>query len=304
MVLLISILVFVSVAIMAYWLEQAIFGQYTVSRRVSGLIGSEVGIRQVELNRPLAQRVIAPLLTGISTRVAKNLPSTWRQRLQRDLQKAGNPANMGPAEFMAVKLVLPLLLASLGAIAFLGDGWNIKVLPIIALALLAGWLLPDLYLRQRTEQRRQKISKSLPDIIDLLSVSMEAGLGFDGSMAQVVEKGSGPLVDEFRRVLQEISMGRSRRESLKDMAARVGMEEVSTFVNAVVQAEQFGVGIASVLRQEAAHMRVLRRQAVEEQAMKAPIKMLFPLIFFIFPFIFVVLLGPAVIQVLTALQAI
>ena len=143
--------------------------------------------------------------------------------------------------------------------------------------------------------------RSLPDVLDLLTISVEAGLGFDAAVLRVTEKLGGVLGEEFSRVLQETKMGKSRREALRDMAARVGVDDVSSFVNAVIQAEQLGVSIGSVLRLQSQAMRVKRRQRAEEAALQAPVKMLFPLIFFIFPGLFVVLLGPAVIQIMETL---
>ena len=165
-----------------------------------------------------------------------------------------------------------------------------------------GWLIPDFGLKAKSDRRQVQIQKSLPDTLDLLCVSVEAGLGFDAAVAKVVEKSTGPLAEEFGRLLQEIRMGKPRRAALKDMAHRSQVEDLSTFITAIIQADQLGVSIGNVLNIQSQEMRRKRRQRAEEAAMKAPIKMLFPLIFFIFPALFVVLLGPALIQIMEALQ--
>ena len=158
-------------------------------------------------------------------------------------------------------------------------------------------MLPDMYLNLCRRQRSESILKSLPDVLDLLSVSVEAGLGFDAALQKVVEKSQGPLADEFDTALNEIRMGKPRREALRDMARRVEVDDVSTFVGAVVQADTLGVSISNVLAVQAEQVRQKRRQRAEEKAQKAPVKILIPMLFFIFPTIFIVLLGPALLQI-------
>jgi tight adherence protein C len=160
----------------------------------------------------------------------------------------------------------------------------------------------EFVLHNRIKQRQLQIINSLPDILDLLTVSVEAGLGFDGALQKVTEKTKGLLAMEFNRLLQEIRMGKSRRDALRDLAERIRVEELSALVSSIIQADQLGVSIGNVLRLQSAQIRLQRRQRAEEKAMKAPIKMLIPLVLFIFPTIFLVLLGPAAIEMYTILS--
>jgi tight adherence protein C len=169
-----------------------------------------------------------------------------------------------------------------------------------ALAGVVLLLLPDFLLQQAIGRRQYQIRKSLPDILDLLIVSVEAGLGFDGAMAQVMEKMKGPFPQELRRVLQEMQLGKARVIALKDMAARINVTEVSTFVAAIYQADQLGVSMAKVLHVQAETMRVARSQRIREMAAKLPVKMLFPLVFCIFPAIFAILIGPGILSIMKA----
>lgn len=278
-------------------------GEQVINHRLSSINDAfKANIRQVELNKPLSERLFLPLLRLIASQTAKNLPAERRQRLQKALQRAGNPGNVGPAEFLAVKTVLTVVFPLVTGAVTLNSGWEWRSFTGIALGILVGCYGPDLYLKTRTAKRQAAISKSLPDVLDLLTISIEAGLGFDAALSKVVEKDSGPLSLEFRRVLQEVMVGKPRREALRDAAQRIDVEEFYTFINAVVQADQLGLGIANVLRKQSDQIRVRRRQHIEEQAMKAPVKMLFPLVFFIFPAIFIVLLGPALIQIMEVMN--
>jgi len=156
----------------------------------------------------------------------------------------------------------------------------------------------ELYLKMKTKSRQEQISKKLPDVLDLLTVSVEAGLGFDSALSRVVQKVKGPVAIEFSMALQEIKMGKQRKDALKDLGKRTGVEELNTFINAIIQADQLGVSIGNVLRVQSVQQRNARRQRIEEKAMKAPIKMLLPMVFFIFPTIFIVILAPAAIQLI------
>ena len=172
------------------------------------------------------------------------------------------------------------------------------------LALFAGgvgFVLPDLFVSSRTRARREGIRADLPNALDLLAVSVEAGLGFDGAIAKLTEQTEGPLTEEFALMLSEIRIGESRQEALKKLADRVASLEMSAFVRAIVQADQFGISLGRILRVQAADSRLRRQSAAEERAMKAPIKMLFPTVVFIFPAMFLVTLGPAFLNIRTVL---
>jgi len=168
------------------------------------------------------------------------------------------------------------------------------------LGCVAGWLLPDVVLSSKVRQRKEQVEKSLPDVLDLITVCVEAGLGFDAAMVKVVEKSKGVLADELSLVLQEIRMGKPRREALREMADRIAVDDLSNFVGSVIMADQLGISIGNVLRTQSKEARQKRRQRVEEAAMKAPVKMLIPMVIFIFPAVFIVLLGPAAIQIMRA----
>jgi len=196
---------------------------------------------------------------------------------------------------MTLLVGLPMLTAfvSLANRASLG-----RVFIVILLEVAMGIILPKFMLSKKIVERQEDIVKALPDVLDLLTVSVEAGLGFDGALSKVVDKMPCQLSNEFSKVIQEIKVGTPRREALKNMSVRVGVQDLTTFVGSIIQADQLGVSIGNVLRIQSGQMRQKRRQRAQEKAMKAPVKMLFPMVFFIFPTIFAVLLGPVVIRLI------
>ena len=165
-------------------------------------------------------------------------------------------------------------------------------------AIVAGFFAPTMYLYQRSYDRSKRIQRELPDAIDLLTISVESGLGFDAALQQVAYNTEGPLADEFSRVLREMQIGSSRSEALRGLAERTNLTELRSFVSAMVQADAFGIPIANVLRVQSSEMRVKRRQRAEEKAQQVPVKMTIPLIFCILPSLFIVIMGPAVIQMM------
>jgi tight adherence protein C len=177
-----------------------------------------------------------------------------------------------------------------------GFAWPLRVLGFVAISLLGYWL-PNVVLTNAVQRRQNQIRTALADSIDLLTICVEAGLGFDAALAHVSRNTSGPLADEFYRTLQEVQLGRSRNEAMRNLADRSDVPELRAFVLAMVQADIFGVSVANVLRVQARDMRVKRRQLAEERAMKVPIKVLFPVLFCIFPALFVVILGPAIMRI-------
>jgi len=190
---------------------------------------------------------------------------------------------------------------ALGAVAGLGMlavglAWPLRLLALTGLSAL-GYHVPNVVLANAVQRRQVSLRRALPDSIDLLTICVEAGLGFDAALAQVSKNTTGPLADELYRTLQEVQLGRSRNEAMRNLAARCDVPELSAFVLAMVQADVFGVSVAGVLRIQAGEMRVKRRQLAEERAMKVPIKVLFPVLFCIFPALFVVILGPAIMRI-------
>ena len=254
-----------------------------------------------ELAKPFRQRILAPLSGDMATVLTKLTPKAVRATIEQKLIMAGGFAKLTNDEFVLVMGFLALALPVIaGTLAVLVGAATSKIIGVMLMAFLVSQLLPFLLLNHKIAKRKLSIQKDLPDVLDLLTVSVEAGLGFDGALAKLAEKMKGALVDEFNRVLQEIRMGIARREALVAMGTRCEVSDLSLFTTSLVQADQLGVSIGNVLRVQSASMRQKRRQRAEEQAMKAPIKMLLPLVLFIFPSLFVVLLGPAVIQMFSS----
>jgi len=258
-------------------------------------------LEELELSQPFSERVLIPLLEGLADLAKRINPQGGTENIQHQLDLAGNPYGWSPTQFLGFRFLAALLLGGLGVVVLvLAKGMALpRRLVLTGIMAVGGYYLPSLWLRSKTSSRQREIARSLPDALDLLTICVEAGLGFDGAIARVAEKWDDALSREFRRVLQEIQLGKLRREALRGMADRIEVQEVSTFVAAIVQAEELGVSIAKVLRIQADEMRRRRRQRAEELARQAPIKMLPAIAFLIFPAIFVVLLGPAVIQVMT-----
>lgn len=257
-----------------------------------------------ELSRPFSQRILSPLTGSVAEKIARLTPKSIRYMVEQKLAAAGGLGGMGSNEFLLLTLFLslafPLIIAILTLLA------KAPVHQVVGLALYglaAGMYLPFLILSRKIKSRRHSMVRDLPDVLDLLTVSVEAGLGFDGALHKLSEKMKGALVEEFSRLLNEIRVGVPRRNALVALAARCNLEDVSVFTTSLVQADQLGVGIGNVLRVQSAAMREKRRQRAQEAAMKAPVKMLLPLVLFIFPTIFVILLGPAMIQLIGTLGA-
>ena len=257
-----------------------------------------------ELSLPFSQRILSPLSGSVATRLARLTPRSIREMVGEKLAAAGGLQGMGANEFLLLILflsfALPLITAMLAMIA------GAPVHQIVGFSLYAfalGLYLPFFILNRKIKSRRRSMVRDLPDVLDLLTVSVEAGLGFDGALHKLSEKMKGALVEEFSRLLNEIRVGVPRRNALVAMAGRCNLEDVSVFTTSLVQADQLGVGIGNVLRVQSAAMREKRRQRAQAAAMKAPVKMLLPLVMFIFPTIFVILVGPAVIQLIASFGA-
>ena len=253
--------------------------------------GGQTSVQALE--RGFADRFLRPIVDELAQTLLRHLPQRQGEILRRRLERAGNPTT--PGGLLATRFMLALV----GILPALFGG--IAVLIGLALAVL-GWRIPDFWLARRASMRQQAMLRHLPDVMDLLSVSVEAGLGFDAALMRVTGRFGEPVAGEFGRLLRELQLGRPRVEALRDLARRLDLPDLDAFVSAVVQADELGVGIASVLRAQSEQMRALRRQRAQEAALKVPIKMLFPLIFLIFPAMFIVLLGPAVLSFVQALR--
>ncbi len=263
-----------------------------------GTLDRPVTLEEIELSLPFSERVLLPIINKLADFAMRFSPAKSRAALQHKLDLAGNPYEM--SRFIGTRILAAILFGALGIAGF----FLAKKLPFIQRALMPlvgaglGYYLPVLSLGSKISRRQKEIIRSLPDALDLLTICVEAGLGFDAAMAKVAEKWDNELCVAFRRVIQELQLGKLRREALREMADRMEVPDVSTFVAAIIQADQLGVSIARVLRIQSDQMRMRRRQRAEEQANQAGIKMLPAIAFLIFPAIFIILLGPAVIQVI------
>jgi tight adherence protein C len=256
---------------------------------------------QAELDASFEERVLIPTrerLLGLGRRLT---PQGQLDKMGARLEQAGSPAGWDVNRVLAVKVLAAGvgLLVGLTLPVVLQARFTVVLGSVIALTVV-GFFAPDLTIYQIAYNRRQQIRKDLPDALDLLTITVEAGLAFDAAVTQVARNTEGPLAEEFFRVLQEIQLGRSRGEALEQMAERVDVEELNIFVSAVVQADALGIPIAQVLRVQAREMRIKRSQRAEEAAQKVPVKILFPLIFCILPSLFVVVIGPAAVGIVHA----
>jgi len=238
------------------------------------------------------ERAVEPMRESVARWVLKVNPRTNMEAISLKLLGAGLGRKMTPTSFLAAKGVLAVFGAVVGMIVGSMAGSGTGMLLTVALA-AAGFFAPDYFVTLKARGRRERIKADLPDALDLLAVSVEAGMGFDGAIAKITEHMDGPLADEFSLTLGEMRIGESRQDALKRMSDRVDAPELSSFTRAIIQADQLGTSLGRILRVQAADSRLRRQAAAEEKAMKAPIKMLFPTVLFIFPSIFLVILGPA-----------
>ena len=279
--------------------------EVSIEERLAAFAERPRPLEELELERPFTDRVLRPLFRTWTRRIARFTPKQNMERLRQALLEAGSPSNLGPVEFMGLRGGMAVVLGGAALLITIVTGSTLRPIHIGALGIpgillfpvplgLLGYTLPGIWLNQKIRRRKKEIQKSLPDAIDLLTISVEAGLGFDPALARVAEKWDNALSREFRRMLQEIRIGKPRRDAMREVAVRCGVDDLRVFISSIVQADQLGVSITQVLRVQSEQMRIRRRQRAEEQAHKAPIKMLFPMVFLIFPAMYVIILGPAV----------
>ena len=292
--LIISIVVFASVSLLVVALSRPRLS--AIEARITSL-RTQVASGQVsELALPFEERVLAPMVQGFGRRLSNFLPATFLAGIQKSLTTAGQ--EMTAVTFVTFWAICVGLFSSLGllAIVVLG-GFSAQGLMGLIVMGGIGFLIPWMWLKSAVRSRQRLILRALPDALDLVTTCVEAGLGLDAALGRVAEQMKGPLAAELSQTLSEISMGRLRREALADLGTRTDVQELISFVNAVIQAEQLGVSVAQVLKVQSDQMRTRRRQKAEQQAHEAAIKMIFPLVLFIFPAFMVVILGPAVINI-------
>jgi tight adherence protein C len=267
-------------------------------RSVRAIELTPTDVRKRELAIPFYQRVLVPSLKGVGGVGRRFTPSSVTDRLAKELVYAGTPVGWDAERVLAMKILGIVILGP--AAFFVGRFAGFTMFRSIimgGLGVFVGNYAPEWVLRSKSGTRQKKIQRALPDALDLLSITVEAGLGFDAAVARVARQAGGPLGEELHRVLQEMQIGKTRADALRDLGERTNIPELKAFVLAMIQADIFGISIAKVLQVQAREMRIKRRQRAEEQAQKVPVKIVFPLILCIFPSLFIVLLGPAVITI-------
>jgi len=252
-----------------------------------------------EYDESFADRIMSPLQQRASKIARRFSGSDAPERIRKRLDVAGNPASWTVERVQAGKVIgaIVLFLTSVAFTAVLGTSLTVRIV-VVAGATAVGWLGPNLYLYQKVYDRSKRMQRDLPDAIDLMTISVESGLAFDAAVQQVARNTEGPLADEFSRVLREMQIGQGRADALRGLAERTEVDDVKSFVTAMVQADSFGIPIANVLRIQSSEIRMKRRQRAEEQAQKVPVKITVPLIFCILPCLFIAVMGPAVIHIM------
>ncbi len=303
MLLLIAVLAFVIMVLFSF----IFVGSYTaeredVSLRLKALEGSReesVTVIDEEMSVSFKNRIATPFFNTISRFFSNFFPSKALTNLNRKLLNANGFYGLNAEQFLGLSLIMGIVLSVIIVdLMFITNRPTNKTITYGLVTFAIGLFLPYILLQQKITKRKIALQQELPDVLDLLTVSVEAGLGFDGALVKLSEKMKGQMVDEFNRMLQEIRIGVSRKDALRALAERCDVQDISLFTGALIQADQLGVSISKVLRIQSLDMREKRKQRAEEQRMKAPIKMLFPLIFFIFPTLLIVLLGPAFLQII------
>lgn len=296
--------VFVAVSGLIFVALDTVFSEErAVSRRLRDM--GDWQSRQAQeaepLLKPFSRRVSRPVGDVLRSGAHLVAPRGYVERVRHRVVLAGNPAGVDAERLIAIKLLVTA--GTVGVFTALatfrglsGATWLFVVVPLVLLAFFG----PDLWLSNRVSHRQLAIRRALPDMLDMLTISVEAGLGFDAALAKLVRNSEGPLAQEFARLLQEVQAGVDRSDALRHMAARTEVSELNAFIMAIIQAEVFGISISGVLRTQAGEMRTKRRQYAEEAAQKAPVKLVFPLILCILPTTLIVILGPAIISAIEA----
>jgi tight adherence protein C len=265
--------------------------------------GEQVDLEKIEMSMPFTQRIVYPLARKLGEVAIRFTPQNALQSSARKLELAGNPGRLDPTMFLSLQFIVSALIGGLLLLVFsLGKsnfGMGQRLLFIIG-GFVLGFFLPQLWLSSKISRRQKEVRRAMPDALDLLTICVEAGLGFDMAMQKVSEKWQSELSNAFARVIQEVALGKVRREAMKDMADRLGIPEMTSFVAAVIQSEQLGVSMAKVLRIQSDQMRVKRRQLAEEEAHKAPVKMLIPMALLIFPSLMITLMTPAALRMMNS----
>lgn len=255
-----------------------------------------VSLQEIEMSQPFSERILLPAIRRLGTFATRFTPEATLENARTQLERAGNPGNLDPSTYLGVRIAAGV---GLGLLAFFvlssSDAFGlVKTIMYTLAGGGLGYFMPMLYMGSKASARQSETQKALPDALDLITICVEAGLGFDGAMAKVAEKWDNELAAGFSRVIREINLGKPRHEAMRRFSERMDVADLTSFIAAVIQADQLGVSMSKVLRIQSDQMRVRRRQHAEALAQKAPIKMLFPMAGCIFPALFIILLGPAV----------
>lgn len=272
-----------------------------VKRRIATFTNNETGEKaeddEEKKEASLARRIFYPVWKEFKRSFKRRMPGEKEAKLEIKLLQAGNPMGMSPVEFRLLQVSLVIMLPVLsGTYGYILGTTPAAIILFVFIGIIVAFIIPHYYLKLKIKQRNKQALRELPDVLDLLTVSLEAGLGFDSALSKLISKKTGVLASEFHRCLEEIRLGKTRREALSGVKERLVLDEMNVLISSILQAEKLGIGMVQVLRVQSSEVRERRKQRAEEEAMKAPIKMLFPLVLFIFPSLFIVLLGPAIIQ--------
>lgn len=261
-------------------------------------LGQTATLEELELSQPFVQRVVLPMIEKLSMVAQRFTPQHTLEESRHQIELAGMSHKLKPSQLLGIRMAVGILLGV--AATFIGISSGLEtyqklLAPVVGLVF--GYTLPGVWLGSKISARQNSVIKALPDALDLLTICVEAGLGFDAAMAKVAEKWDNELSLAFARAVREMQLGKLRREALRDMANSMDVADTTSFVAAIIQADTLGVSMAKVMRIQSDTMRMKRRQRAEEKARQAPVKMMIPLVFFIFPTILIVLLGPAFLQI-------
>ncbi len=294
-------LVFAAVLVLSYVVLALIFSE---ERRVTKALRQVSDWEQQQaseaepLLKPFRHRVLSPAAATATRTVRAALPAGSIERLRHQLELAGNPRGLSAEGIVALRVVGAIVLSLVAAAIMLAraDGILMTVAVVLG-AGLVGWMAPGVWLAEVRQRRQSQIRRALPDMLDMLTISVQAGLGFDMALAKLVRNTTGPLAEEFARMLNEVQAGVSRKDGFRHLGERTDVPELSNFIMAMVQADVFGVSVSSLLRSQAGELRTRRRQAAEETAQKAPVKMVFPIVLCILPATILVIVGPAALAI-------
>ncbi|HZU86550.1 MAG TPA: type II secretion system F family protein, partial [Anaerolineaceae bacterium] len=265
--------------------------------------GEELNLEKIELSQPFNERIVLPVARKVGELVARFTPQNALKGINRKLELAGSPPKVDATVILTAQIVIASVFGGLLTLVFAvaeGAPSGGTAVLLVFLFTMLGFYFPQLWLTSKIQRRQKDVRKAMPDALDLLTICVEAGLGFDAALSKVSEKWVTELSLSFARVIREIQLGKVRREALRDMSDRIGLPEMTSFVAAVIQSEMLGVSMAKVLRIQSDQMRVKRRQAAEEEAHKAPLKMLIPMALLIFPSLMIVLMTPAGLKLWTS----